>query len=201
MRYPDFSYERELWDRGCKLVAGVDEVGRGAWAGPLFAAAVIFSPEVNIKGINDSKKLSPEKRQDLTLLIKEKALFWSIGSVEAGFIERFGIVRATDEAMRRAIETLKSSPEFVLVDYFKLSFWPKEKQLPIKFGDSLSASVAAASIIAKVARDEHMTELAAQYPDYGFESHVGYGTKDHQAKIKRYGLSDIHRLSFIPEYL
>lgn len=201
MKYPNLSYERDLWGKGYKHVCGIDEVGRGAWAGPLFAAAVIFLPEVKIKGVNDSKKLPPKKREELALAIKEKAFSWGVGKVEADFVDRFGVVKATDEAMKKSIEVLKISPGFVLVDYFKLSFFPEDRYLPIKFGDNLSLSIAAASILAKVARDELMKDFAQTYPGYGFESHVGYGTKMHQEKIRELGLSKIHRVSFIPQHL
>lgn len=202
MRYPNFSYERELWDRGCKLVAGADEVGRGAWAGPLFAAAVIFPLNVRLgEKIADSKKLTPQRREELAPLIKEKAVSWAIGSVDHEFINQKGIVAATTEAMRLAISALDLQPDFVLIDYFKLSFWPKGKQLPIKFGDSLSSSVAAASILAKVARDAEMVKIAQTYPAYGFDTHVGYGTKVHQAAIKENGLCPIHRVDFVPEWV
>lgn len=199
---PNFSFERKFWKEGFQFVAGVDEVGRGAWAGPLFAAAVVFPPQVRLgKKINESKKLSPSRRNELAELVKGKALAWAIGTAGVGFINRRGIVRATEAAMREALKELDSAPEFVLVDYYKLSFWPEEKQLPLKFGDQLSTSIAAASILAKVARDNHMTRLAEEYPGYGFEFHVGYGTKEHRSAIRERGPCAIHRLAFIPEKL
>jgi len=201
VKYPNLSYELNLWSQGYQNVCGIDEVGRGAWAGPLFAAAVIFPPDIKIKGINDSKKLTPEKREELALEIKEKALSFAVGSVDPAFVDEAGIVKATDEAMKRSVEGLNVSADFVLVDYFKLSFFPEDRHLPIKFGDSISKTIAAASILAKVARDKFMEELAQTYPGYGFESHVGYGTKMHQEKIRELGLSKIHRISFVPEYL
>ncbi|GMR19198.1 MAG: ribonuclease HII [Patescibacteria group bacterium] len=198
--FPDFSREYKLWGSGLRMVAGVDEVGRGAWAGPLFAAAVVFPPKVRLgTKLNDSKKLSPAKRVQLADLVKEKALSWAIGSAGVDFIESRGITAATQAAMRRALEGLKRKPEFVLVDYFKLNFWPEDRHRAVKFGDSLSASIAAASILAKVARDKLMVGLAASHPNYGFESHKGYGTKGHREKIHQFGLCEIHRRSFISE--
>ena len=201
MAKPNFSYERKLWNDGFSLVAGVDEVGRGAWAGPLYAAAVVFPPRVRLKGINDSKKLSPERRLEIAFTIKEKALFWSVASVGVGFIEGFGVSEATQKAMRKALEALRKRPDFVLVDYFKLPFLDDDKHLSLKFGDSLSASIAAASILAKVARDNCMIELSPSYPQYGFEAHKGYGTKVHQEKVKQHGPCEIHRKSFLSNYI
>jgi len=180
----------------------VDEVGRGAWAGPLFTAAVVFPPDVYLgMHLDDSKKLSPARREELSLVIKEKALFWSISQVGVGFIEENGIAPATMRAMKQALEGLRESPEFVLVDYFRLPFWPETQQNPIKFGDGLSNSIAAASILAKVARDELMRNLGKKYPQYGFEAHKGYGTKMHQERICEHGLCEIHRPSFVPQDL
>lgn len=198
---PNFSYERKLWSDGFSLVAGVDEVGRGAWAGPLYAAAVVFPPRTRLKGINDSKKLSPEKRGEIVPVVKKKALFWSVASVGVSFIEKFGIGRATQKAMRKALEALRKNPDFVLVDYFKLPFLGDDKHLSLKFGDSLSASIAAASVLAKVARDNYMAELSSSYPQYGFEAHKGYGTKMHQEKVRQHGPCEIHRKSFLSNYI
>ncbi len=183
-------------------VVGVDEVGRGAWAGPLFAAAVIFPPRVRL-GVRlaDSKKLSPAGREELVPVIKEKALFWAVSQVGVDFVEEKGIVSATERAMKSALKALGESAEFVLVDYFELPFLPVERQCPIKFGDGISNSIAAASILAKVARDELMRELGKRYPEYGFETHKGYGTKMHQERICAHGLCELHRRSFIPEDL
>lgn len=183
-------------------MAGVDEVGRGAWAGPLLAAAVVFPPHLRLSvRLSDSKKLSPTRREELATVIREKVLFWAVSRVEADFIEENGIVSATEQAMKSALEGLGEPPEFVLVDYFRLSFWPVERQHPLKFGDGLSNSIAAASILAKVVRDQLMRELGKQYPQYGFEAHKGYGTKLHQEMIKEHGFCELHRKSFIPESL
>ncbi len=202
MIQPNFSWEKNLWRSGLTRVAGLDEVGRGAWAGPLFAATVVFPPQSRLPvRLADSKQLSPARREELAVVIREKALCWSVSQVEADFIEEKGIVAATERAMRSALESLGESPEFVLVDYFKLSFWPAEKQRPLKFGDGISNSIAAASILAKVARDQLMRDLGKQYSQYGFAAHKGYGTKFHQEMIKEHGLCDLHRISFIPDEL
>ncbi len=199
---PSFSFEHRLWEVGLSRVAGVDEVGRGAWAGPLLAAAVIFPPQMRLPfRLADSKQLSPVQREELVGVIKEKALGWAVSQVEVDFIEEQGISAATVRAMQSALENLAEPPEFVLVDYFRLSSWPAEKQNPIKFGDRLSNSIAAASILAKVARDQLMRELGKQYPQYGFEVHKGYGTRLHRQRIEEHGLCQLHRRSFIPEGL
>jgi ribonuclease HII len=202
VRFANFSLEKKLWNDDFGLVAGVDEVGRGAWAGPVFAAAVIFPANARLGfRLADSKQLSPGRREELAEIIKERALFWSISQSDSAFIEEKGISSATEQAMRLALEELKESPDFVLVDYFKLSFWPLERQKPVKFGDTISNSVAAASILSKVARDELMRGLGKRYPQYGFEAHKGYGTKFHQKMIREHGLCELHRPSFISSKL
>ncbi|MDP1710498.1 MAG: ribonuclease HII [candidate division WWE3 bacterium] len=199
VHYPDFSFERKLWRDGFIRVAGVDEVGRGAWAGPVFAAAVIFPPSVKLgEPLRDSKRIPPTKREKLAEVIKRLALFWAVSSSSVAEIEKEGIGRATELAMAGALDQIPYPVEFVLVDYFRLSFWPAERQNPIKFGDTLSNSIAAASILAKVARDDLMRELGKKYPPYGFEIHKGYGTRMHQQTIREHGLSEIHRASFVP---
>jgi len=199
VRFASFSLERNLWGRGFTRVAGVDEVGRGAWAGPVLAAAVVFPYDRRLDfRLADSKQLSPARREELAENIKEKALFWSVSCTNVGFIEENGISAATERAMRLALADLKDSPDFVLVDYFKLHFWPTERQNPVKFGDAISNSIAAASILAKAARDNLMREFGTRYPQYGFESHKGYGTRFHREMIRKYGLCELHRPSFIP---
>ena len=184
------------------MVAGLDEVGRGAWAGPIVAAAVIFPPDVRLRvRLNDSKKLTPKVRKYLAQVIKQKALFWSVGQVDNQEIDRGGIKPATEKAMEQALNGIDSRPGFILVDFFSVSFWPKNKQLPIKFGDNLSNSIAAASILAKVERDNLMRKLSEEYPHYDFSSHKGYGTKFHQAAIREFGLCPLHRTIFVPEGL
>ena len=202
MRKPNFSFERKYWNKGIKLVAGLDEVGRGAWAGPVVAASVIFPPDVRLRvKLNDSKKLTSKVREELAEVIKQRALFWSVGQVGNQDIDRGGIKSATEKAMERALNGVDSRPGFILVDFFSVSFWPKNQQLPIKFGDNLSNSIAAASILAKVARDNLMRKLSAEYPHYDFSSNKGYGTKIHQAAIREFGLCPLHRTTFVPEGL
>lgn len=198
LKFPDFSHEKELWDRGFEIVAGVDEAGRGALAGPIFAAAVIFPKQVKLGfKVNDSKKISPSKRKELFNLIKKKALSWSVGYSKVAYIEEFGITKASDHAMQKALEGLNLNPDYVLVDYFKLTFISDDKQLPLKFGDTLSNSIASASILAKVARDNLMVELSKSYPEYRFDSHKGYGTKYHWEMIVKHGSCKLHRDSFL----
>lgn len=200
MQQANFRFEKELWGKGMKLVAGVDEVGRGAWAGPLYTAAVVFPSEVKLPfSLFDSKVLSPKKRLELSTLVKEFALSFAFGRAEVSLIERRGISYATEYAMRCALNGLSSEPDFVLVDYFRISSLAREKYQAIKKGDRYSATIAAASIIAKVERDARMSDFGQSYPAYGFASHKGYGTKAHQEAIQKYGSTKIHRRSFIPE--
>lgn len=202
MRYPTFSLERKLWRRGYHLVCGIDEVGRGAWAGPLYAAAVIFPPRAKLSfRILDSKRLSPERRLELADFIRRKSLAWEVGSTAVEEINSEGIAPATEKAMLSALEKLGVEPDFCLIDYFKLAGLPSDKQRGVKFGDQISSTIAAASVLAKVERDKVMEDLAKGYPDYGFEKHKGYGTRNHRRAIKRFGLTPLHRRSFIPEDL
>ena len=216
---PDFLYEKKYW-RNRYLVIGVDEVGRGAWAGPIVAGAVSIKLEnVSINweniSINDSKKLPPKKRQELSKIIRRNAL-WGIGEVGVSHINRYGIISATAKAMRQAIANAKFKMQnsklhknpriFVLVDAFHIKYIPGVglgNQLAIIHGDQKSISVAAASIIAKVYRDNLMTRLnrESKYKKYGWAQSKGYGTTDHQERIKKYGLTRFHRKEFIPKSL
>ncbi len=178
-------------------VAGVDEAGRGPWAGPVVAACVILKPAAqHIEGINDSKKLTPERRKELYELIKENAIY-GIGMATCGEIDRLGIKKATELAIKRAIDNMPEKPDFLLVD-------GKDKfELPVKYhsivdGDEKVKSIAAASILAKVWRDEYMKLMGDMYPLYGFEKHKGYGTKKHREALEKYGITPIHRESFKP---
>lgn len=189
--------ERELWGKGYLYVAGLDEVGRGPLAGPVMAAACILPARFDLPGLNDSKKLSESKREQLFEQIKSQALGYAIGSAEPAEIDVLNILQATKLAMKRAIEGLKLRPHFLLIDALEL---PQIKlpQKGIIRGDSLSASIAAASILAKVTRDRWMTELHTIYPEYGFDRNKGYGTKEHMEALKVYGPCPIHRRSFAP---
>ncbi len=198
---PDYSYEKAAVDSGFKLICGVDEAGRGPLAGPVCAAAVILPIDTEIEGLNDSKKLSEKKREQLFDVIKEKALSYSIAFATVEEIEEVNILEATFLAMNRAIEGLDIKSDFALIDGNRI---PKNIKIPcatVVKGDSLSMSIAAASILAKVTRDRLMTKLDKEYPEYNFKKHKGYGTKEHTDAIKRYGPSPIHRPSFLKNIL
>lgn len=189
-------FENQALSEGYKFIAGVDEVGRGCLAGCVVAAAVLldFSKPIP-EGLNDSKKLSTKKRKSLDSEIKKNALSYSIAQVEADEIDRINILEATKKAMRLAIEKLDPSADFLLIDAVQLKtlFIP---QKAIIHGDAISASIAAASIIAKNYRDNLMQEMDKVYPDYGFAKHVGYGTKAHFEALRKHGACEIHRKSF-----
>ena len=188
-------YEKKYWAMGQKLVAGIDEAGRGPLAGPVYAACVVFEPGVVIEGINDSKKLSEKKREQLFDVIKEKALYYSIVSVDEKEIDRINILEATFKAFRESLNALPVMPDVALIDGNRAKEIPTEYETIVK-GDSKSQSVAAASILAKVARDRFVMELDQKYPEYGFKKHKGYPTKDHYAAIEKFGPSPVHRLTF-----
>jgi ribonuclease HII len=187
--------ERELWNSGLKLVAGVDEAGRGPLAGPVVAAAVVLPYGVDIAGIDDSKKLSEQKREELYRIISDSAVGIGIGIVDHLVIDEVNILNATFRAMHLAITQLSCVPEHLLIDgpYFAGANIPYST---IVNGDSLSVSIAAASIIAKVTRDRLMCQYHREYPQYGFANHKGYGTREHIEAIKKFGLCSIHRKTF-----
>lgn len=188
----DFEYPQ-----GFELIAGVDEVGRGPLVGAVVTAAVILDPNNPIKGLADSKKLSEKKRLALAEEIKQKALAWSLGRAEAEEIDELNILHATMLAMQRAVNTLKIRPHFVLVDGNRIPKLDMPAQAVIK-GDSLVAEISAASILAKVARDQEMVELDLQFPQYEFAKHKGYPTKVHLEKLAEFGALPQHRRSFAP---
>ena len=195
------THERRLWDSGRSYIAGVDEVGRGPLAGPVVAAAVILPQDFDVLGIDDSKKLSPKKREELFEVIKEKALAWSVGWVGPERIDEINILEATKEAMTQAVQGLSLQPDHVLIDG---NFTVRALALPqtaIVKGDANSTSIAAASILAKVTRDRYMEEMDAVYPGYAFASNKGYGTKAHYDGLKAQGPTPIHRKTFISDYL
>lgn len=179
------------------MVAGVDEVGRGCFAGPVVTGAVIFSKGVTLpEGLADSKLLKVRQRERLAKEIKKVALSWSVSEIGVAKINKLGIGRATQMAFRKAIKLLSYSPDFVLIDAFRIKHLSKKKQQPVRKGDRVCATIAAASIIAKVYRDKLMKELHRKYSPYNFSKNKGYGTKAHQEAIKKYGLSPLHRRSF-----
>ena len=195
------THERRLWESGRSLIAGVDEVGRGPLAGPVVAAAVILPHDFDVLGIDDSKKLSPKKREELCEIIKEKALAWSAGWVGPERIDEINILEATKEAMTQAVQGLSLQPDHVLIDG---NFTVRTLALPqtaIIKGDANSTSIAAASILAKVTRDRYMEEMDTVYPGYAFASNKGYGTKAHYDGLRAQGPTPIHRKTFISDYL
>ena len=194
---PDYSYEIAAKEKGYRFICGVDEAGRGPLAGPVCAAAVILPEGAVIDGLNDSKKLSEKKREALFNTVKETAIAWSVAFASVEEIEEHNILNATFIAMNRAIEGLATKADFALVDGNRI---PKEIKIPcdtVVKGDSLSMSIAAASILAKVTRDRLMLELDEKYPLYEFKKHKGYGTALHMDLIRKYGPSDCHRPSFL----
>ena len=192
-----YNYERQFWAKGCDLVAGVDEAGRGPLAGPVSVAAVILPHDLYLPKINDSKKLSAKVRDELYDEIMDKALAIKTALVDAKTIDRVNIYQATINGMYESIFGLAQEPQAVLIDAVKLDNLPMVSESIIK-GDAKSASIAAASIIAKVNRDRLMDEYDKQYPEYGFAQHKGYGTAQHIEALKKYGPCPIHRLSFEP---
>ena len=182
---------------GIKYICGVDEAGRGPLAGPVFAAAVILPEDYEIEGLNDSKKLTKKKRDALFDEIIEHALAYSIQSVDHKTIDEINILEATMLAMKTSVENLSIKPEFVYIDGNRI---PKNMDIPTEFvikGDATSASIAAASILAKVSRDRFMLKMDEEYPEYCFAKHKGYGTKLHYEKIREFGPSKIHRMTFL----
>jgi len=196
------AFEQELWAGGYRAVAGVDEVGRGAWAGPVVAAAVVLPPDISrlaplLGRVDDSKRLTPTARAELYEPILACALAAGVGRVEAVDIDRIGIAPATREAMRRALAALAVPPDYILLDYLTLPDMTCP-QRGVPHGDALCLAIAAASVIAKVTRDRWMTEQDAVYPGYDFAQHKGYGTAGHRGAIARLGPCALHRMSFAP---
>jgi ribonuclease HII len=209
---PHLNHESELWKKNYTVI-GIDEVGRGAFAGPLFAAGVIFSPESDIKyleslGINDSKKLKPNTRKLLSKIIQKECFAYHISKIDVAQINRIGVGKATFCAMRDVVknlsEKLSSGKKFVLVDGFYVKYIRSiglKNQKGIVKGDSISLSIAAASIIAKVARDSYMRGLSAKYPEYGWGRNKGYGSFFHREAIVKHGQTKMHRTAFIKNFL
>jgi ribonuclease HII len=197
MIYPTFNEESFFWKQGLKHIAGVDEVGRGCFAGPVVTAAVILPPTfASSKPINDSKKLSSKVRTELAEIIKQQAIAYAIAEVSVEVINQIGIGKATQIAFVQAVKQLSQIPDHILIDAFYILDLPRANQKPIIRGDGISISIAAASIIAKVYRDKLMEKLHIQYEQYDFATNKGYGTKKHRDAIGKYGLCDLHRTSF-----
>lgn len=190
-----FSYEKDFWAKG-QLVAGVDEVGRGPLAGPVVAAAVVLPEDFSLLEVNDSKKLSPQKRLALYPKILEQAVAVGVGVMDNKVIDQINIYEADRQAMKQAVEALSTRPDALLVDAMNV---PADlPQVELIKGDAKSNSIAAASIVAKVFRDSLMDDYARLYPDYAFDHNAGYGTKDHLEALRKYGPTPIHRLTFSP---
>ena len=189
-------YENKAIESGYKNICGVDEAGRGPLAGPVCAAAVILPEGKIIEGVNDSKKLTEKKREELFDVIKEEAVAYSVGWASVEEVEEINILNAAMLAMKRAVEGLSVKADFAYIDGNKIPNVEIPCEAVVK-GDAKSMSIAAASILAKVSRDRLMQELAKDYPEYGFEKHKGYGTKAHNEAILKYGVTPIHRMSFL----
>lgn len=196
----------DLWEieeshfrEGIRLICGVDEAGRGPLAGPVCAAAVILPPHIELPGLNDSKKMTDKRRRELYPVIKDRALAYGIGFASHEEIDRINILQATYLAMERAVAQLEVKPELLLIDGNRAKDFGIPVQTVVK-GDSLSASIAAASILAKVTRDDWMLEAARTYPDYAFEIHKGYGTKAHYEALRQNGPCPIHRMTFLKKF-
>ena len=189
-------YEKELYKKGYKLIAGCDEVGRGPLVGPVVAAAVILPKNYKLDGLTDSKKLSEKKRNLFYDILTKEAVSYGIGIVSPKRIDEINIYAASREAMSKALDNLDLKPDYILTDAMPMK--DKENVLPIVHGDQLSLTIAAASVIAKVTRDNMMYELDKKYPMYGFKDHKGYPTKKHLENIKKYGILDNYRLTYKP---
>ena len=194
-----WKFEEKYYKQGMTLVCGVDEAGRGPLAGPVCAAAVILPANIDIPGLNDSKKLTDKKRRELYPVIIEKAIAYGIAFADHKEIDEINILQATFLAMQRAIDALTVRPQIALIDGNR----EKDFGLPVEtivHGDSLSASIAAASVLAKVTRDDYMLKMAETYPQYRFDIHKGYGTKAHYAALVEHGPCEIHRMSFLKKF-
>jgi len=197
--YNMWEIEQSWFDRGVEIICGVDEAGRGPLAGPVCAAAVILPRNTEIPGLDDSKKLSDKRRRELFPVIKEKAIAYGIAFADHTEIDEINILQATYLAMERAINQLSVKPDLALIDGNRA----KDFGIPVEtvvHGDSRSASIAAASILAKVTRDDYMLQMNERYPGYGFDIHKGYGTKAHYAALTELGASEIHRMTFLKKF-
>ena len=194
-----YRFEAQAWRTGLTRIAGVDEAGRGPLAGPVVAAAVVIAPDRRVRGVADSKVLPPERREELFALIHERAVAVGVGIVDHLTIDRINILEATRLAMDQALAALALVPELIITDFVSLRACPCPQRNLVD-GDARCASVAAASIVAKVTRDRLMRQLDAEFPAYGFAKHKGYATAEHIAAIDRHGLCPQHRRSFVSEW-
>jgi ribonuclease HII len=199
---PTLNLEFSLWQKGYRNICGIDEVGRGSWAGPLVVAGVILPTDFVIpKGLCDSKLATPKQRGSLSEIIIKSSKAYSIIEISSRQIDKLGLTQATNIAFRKVLNTISPRPDFTLIDAFYIKHIGRYRQQAVKDGDKICASISAASIIAKVYRDNLMKKLHFSYPKYGFDRHVGYGTKFHQAAIIKNGLSKIHRRSYNLDFL
>lgn len=188
--------ERLARRQGYRVIAGVDEAGRGCLFGPVFAAAVVLNPERPVRGLNDSKLLPPDVRETLSISIRRTAIAWAVGVASSEEIDAINILQASRLAMRRAVEALTHAPDFLLIDHVSIDL--PLRQRSITHGDALSRSIAAASILAKTSRDANMLEWDAMYPQYGFVRNKGYGAPEHLRALDAYGPTPQHRRTFSP---
>lgn len=199
MAKPTAKLERMYAEQGFRVVAGLDEAGKGAWAGPVVAGSVILPEDADLPGLDDSKRLSPKQREALYILIIEQAIAWGVGMRDAFMIDEIGLAEAHRQAMQEAVDALTPRPEMLLIDGMGIKQLGVTGVCIIK-GDQKVRCIAAASIIAKVTRDRLMRELASEFPRYGFDEHKGYGTEQHQRALESYGVCALHRLSYEPVY-
>lgn len=201
MQTPDINFEKRLWMKSFTLVAGIDEAGRGAWAGPVTAGAVILPAKTailkDLNGVRDSKQMTARQRGIWAEVIKQTAITWAVGLATNEEIDAIGILPATRLAMKRAIESLEIIPQYLLIDAVKLGDI-KLPQTALIHGDALVLSIAAASVLAKTTRDAILVDMANDYPGYGFERHKGYGTKMHREQLISLGPAEVHRFSYEP---
>lgn len=201
-KLPDLDVESTYWKKGYRFIVGIDEVGRGSWAGPLVAAGVILAPDFKIPvGFAESKQVASEKRVFFAEFIRKNSQGTYIACISNRKVDKIGLSKATSLAFRQIARKINPTPDFCLIDAFHISYFAQSRQLAIKGGDLKCASIAAASIIAKVFRDDLMDKLHAKYPMYGFDKNKGYGTAFHQKAIAGHGLSQIHRASYDFKFL
>lgn len=199
---PTLDIERKYWLKGCNYICGIDEVGRGSWAGPLVVAGVILPKDFVIPdGLADSKLVRPAMRNKLAKYIKDTAVSVAIAQIEPRGIDKHGVGLATHEAFRKVVKKITPAPDFCLIDAFYIKHFLRSRQQAVKDGDKICASISAASIVSKVYRDDLMRKLDNVFPQYGFAANKGYGTKFHQEAIKKFGLSKIHRRSYKLDFL
>lgn len=199
---PTLNFENNLWNQNHNYICGIDEVGRGSWAGPLVVAGVILKKTFILpKNLADSKLVTKNHRSELSRLLKNESLGYYVSQVPNHIIDKIGLTKATNLAFREVVRRIRPVPDYVLIDAFYIKQFNRKKQQAIKNGDKICASIAAASIIAKVFRDELMDNLHKRFPKYNFTNNKGYGTKFHQQAIVRYGLTSIHRKSYNLDFL